>query len=539
MERIINTPSGEIKFVLKPEVNITESCKDNTIFVLKYSENNYVYFPYHKTVVRFKNIKVRKNNLCIAGYRIKELIKKFSLNNTDCYDIYIAEKYIETDNNVNELYYSLEEILNRYTPVIPHEVDDDHIAVLQLCRMLHVVLKQVNFINSSYNKVCNLLTPWTTTVYDPQTKKQIGIAIKTIPLSVELNLIKYLIAVENNGMAVNTEMLYKMYHEMHERFTKERDFFFSAGINPFDPRITRKLNDSSLIERITKFRCHKANYDKLKDLIKYYKDGRVLTHLEQISGATYTIISSKANLQNIDSRLRNIFTVPDGKLLISADFSQIEARIAAVLYNDKRMIEMFNKGIDVHSNTASEILGIQYSDINSEIRKKAKAINFGLMYGMSAKRLVDYCKDQYGIILDRKESLSIRSKFLQYYKGIKSHIDYAAGCIKRYGYVTTRTLSGRKITTNTLTTSLNYPVQASRGEIVKLAIVLFLDALKHKGITNASMVNIVHDEIIVESDCNIASEVEDILKESMTVAAVSLLKDVPVEVKIKRGNRWQ
>jgi DNA polymerase I-like protein with 3'-5' exonuclease and polymerase domains len=539
MERIINTPSGEIKFVFKPEVNITESCKDDTIFVLEYSKNNYVYFPYHKTVVRFNSIKVKKNNLCIAGYRIKELIKKFLLNNTDCYDIYIAEKYIETDNNVNELYYSLEEILNRYTPVIPHEVDDDHVAVLQLCRMPYVVLRQVNFINSSYNKVCNLLTPWTTTVYDPQTKKQIKIAIKTIPLSVELNLIKYLIGVENNGMAVDTEMLYKMYHEMQERFTKERDYFFSAGINPFDPRITRKLNDSLLIERITKFRCYKANYDKLKDLIKYYKDGRVLTHLEQIGGVTYTIISSRANLQNIDSRLRNIFTVSDGKLLISADFSQIEARIAAVLYNDKRMIEMFNKGIDIHTNTASEILGIPYNGINSEIRKKAKAINFGLMYGMSAKRLVDYCKDQYGIILDRKESLSIRSKFLQYYRGIKSHIDYTAGCIKRYGYVTTRTLSGRKIITNTLTTSLNYPVQASRGEIVKLAIVLFLDALKHKGITDASVVNIVHDEIIVESDSGIANEVEGILKESMTVAAISLLKDVPVEVKIKKGNKWQ
>jgi len=537
MTELINTPVGRINLIRKPVINVTEKCRDRTIFVASNEKKLYAYFPYHGAVVESEQLIINRTALSIVGYKIKDVLKKFSVKESVCYDLYIMEKYIDNSGDAGKRDYSLEDILNRHSIGVIHGRNDTTSIVLNLSRMPQVLLHQVNVLNSMYKQ--NDLLPFPEILlYDPLSKRYIKTRLRAIPVVVELKLVRIIVELEKRGLPVDTVMLYEIFQKTKKRYEEERNYFYSIGINSMSQKSLTGLN-GDMKEKIKKFRKLKASFDKLKEFIKYYRDGRIVTNFEQTDNLTFSVISSKANVQNLDRELRNLCSVTDGYAIVSGDFSQIEARVAAVLYDDKRMIDAFTKGLDIHSVTASELLGIPPDRITPELRRKAKAINFGLMYGMSARRLSEYCKDSYGIVLDRKESLNVRKRFLEYYQGINTRIKYVTRHLRRFGYVTTKTLMGRQITTTTLTASLNYPIQASRSEILKLATVMFCDELSRRGLSSkVFIVNLIHDEILVEAEQDVATAAGEILRESMIKGAVALLKKVPVEVKVRVSKRW-
>lgn len=273
-------------------------------------------------------------------------------------------------------------------------------------------------------------------------------------------------------------------------------------------------------------------------------DGRVHTCFTQTVTSTGRLSSVEPNLQNIPVRtelgreMRRFFIAPKGKKLIDADYSQIELRLLADISGDETMIEAFKNGTDIHAVTASEVFGVPLEEVTSSLRKQAKAVNFGIVYGISAYSLSEdlhiplYQADDY-----------IKGYFATYPK-IERYMKNAVESAAKDGYV--RTMFGRKRYIPELTSgkgmlkkfgervAMNSPIQGSAADIIKIAMVAVDRALKDAKL-DAKLILQVHDELIVESSEKDAEQAADILKREME-NAVSLKVPLPVDLSI--GYSW-
>ena len=274
------------------------------------------------------------------------------------------------------------------------------------------------------------------------------------------------------------------------------------------------------------------------------EDGRVHTCFTQTVTATGRLSSIEPNLQNIPVRtelgreLRRFFITDEGKVLIDADYSQIELRLLAHVSEDEAMIEAFHSGVDIHTVTASQVFGVPVEHVTSEERKKAKAVNFGIVYGISAFSLADDIK------VSRKEADEYIKGYFATYPGIKSYLERTVALAKEQGFVTT--MFGRKRAIPELTSgkgmlkkfgervAMNSPIQGSAADIIKIAMVRVDRALKSEGL-NARLILQVHDELIVEADRADAPRAAEILKREMENAAVLR---VPLTVELNIGESW-
>ena len=301
-----------------------------------------------------------------------------------------------------------------------------------------------------------------------------------------------------------------------------------------------------IIDFITEYRQavkFKATYaDALYKLAD--EGGRVHTSFNQTVTATGRLSSTEPNLQNIPVRtelgreLRRAFTAKEGHLLVDADYSQIELRILAALSGDRRMIEAFLSGVDIHSVTASQVFKVPLDAVTPELRKRAKAVNFGIVYGIGAFSLAGdigvSMKEASGYIKDYKET----------YSGVDAYLGKLIADGKANGYVTTH--FGRRRYIPELTAqkqalksfgervAMNSPIQGTAADVIKIAMLRVEEALEKAGL-QARLVLQVHDELIVECPEAEAEAVRDILVREME-GAVSLA--VPLTVEANIGKTW-
>lgn len=262
-------------------------------------------------------------------------------------------------------------------------------------------------------------------------------------------------------------------------------------------------------------------------------DGRIHTTFNQTEARTGRISSLEPNLQNIPvrtdegKRLREYFIAPEGRVLCDADYSQIELRVLAHIANDKNMINAFLSGADIHTATAAQVFGMPEDMVTPIMRSRAKAVNFGIVYGIGAFSL---SKD---IGVTRAEADSYIKNYLASYSGVASYMENTISQAKADGYVTT--LFGRRRYLPELNNSngmlrafgervaRNAPIQGTAADIIKLAMIRVFDRLE-KEIPSAKLILQVHDELIVECDQNDAKTVCSLLTEEMEKSASLAVK---------------
>jgi DNA polymerase-1 len=224
-------------------------------------------------------------------------------------------------------------------------------------------------------------------------------------------------------------------------------------------------------------------------------------------------------------------------VFVIADFSQIELRIASEYVGEEKMLQAFRQGKDLHRYTASVFLGKPEEEITKEERQLAKAVNFGLIYGISAKGLVEYAKT-YGIDLSLESAQKIRDSFFEYYTSFKAWHERVKRELKEYKESRGHTLLGRPYVAHTFPDAVNYPIQGTGADLLKLSVLMFDAELRREGL-KAKVVNLVHDEILVECREEDAERIKELLKKAMLHAGRVILKQVPVEVEVFINNRWE
>ncbi len=273
-------------------------------------------------------------------------------------------------------------------------------------------------------------------------------------------------------------------------------------------------------------------------------DGRIHTSFQNTVTATGRLSSTEPNLQNIPVRtplgaeMRKMFVAPAGRVLVDADYSQIELRLLAHMSGDSAMIGGFNSGVDIHTVTASQVFGLPQDQVPPELRRAAKAVNFGIVYGISAYSLSE---DIHVSVPQAKEYME---KYFEHYSGVRSYMTRVVEQGREDGYVST--LYGRRRWLPELKSSnfntrsfgervaLNMPIQGTAADIIKLAMVRVDSRLRSEGL-EARLVLQVHDELIVECPEGEADQVKAMLQEEMEgVAALS----VPLIADAKAGRTW-
>ncbi|KJP85464.1 hypothetical protein AK88_04903 [Plasmodium fragile] len=282
------------------------------------------------------------------------------------------------------------------------------------------------------------------------------------------------------------------------------------------------------------YKLYSAFYLKLPQHINK-KTNKIHTTFNQLKTFSGRFSSEKPNLQQIprQKNIREIFIPQKNNIFIIADFKQIELKIAAEITNDDIMLKAYNNNIDLHTLTASIITKKAIADINKEDRHIAKAINFGLIYGMNYVNLKNYANTYYNLNMSLDQCLYFYNSFFEHYKGIYRWHNQ----IKQMRALEYSTLSNRKVIFPyfSFTKALNYPVQGTCADILKLSLVELYKNLKP---INGKIILCVHDEIIIEVDKKYQEDALKILVESMENSASFFLKKVKCEVSVKIAQNW-
>ncbi|WP_159739781.1 DNA polymerase I [Vibrio atypicus] len=289
----------------------------------------------------------------------------------------------------------------------------------------------------------------------------------------------------------------------------------------------------------------KSTYtDKLPKMINA-ETGRVHTSYHQAVTATGRLSSTDPNLQNIPirndegRRIRQAFIAPHGYKIMAVDYSQIELRIMAHLSGDKALLEAFQQGKDIHSATAAEIMGTTIDQVSSEQRRRAKAVNFGLIYGMSAFGLAK----QLGI--PRGEAQDYMNKYFERYPGVMQYMEDTRSTASEQGYV--ETIFGRRLHLPEIQSrngmrrkaaeraAINAPMQGTAADIIKKAMLLVDEWIQAEGDGRVKLLMQVHDELVFEVQESALTEIESKVQELMESAAQL---DVPLVAESGHGDNW-
>ena len=398
--------------------------------------------------------------------------------------------------------------------------------------------------------------------------------------SIEIPLIKIMLKLERNGAFVDETSLFNQQIEVKAEMMKiqteayevagdefnlespkqiQQILFSEEGFGlepkkktakgqPSTNEEALKLLDHPLVDLIMSYRTlTKLNSTYLEALPKQInrKTGRLHTSYHQAVTATGRLSSSKPNFQNIPIRtergaqIRSAFIANKNNVILAADYSQIELRIMAHISQDKNLIEAFNNNIDVHSATASQVFDTELSNVTKDQRRKAKAINFGLIYGMSAFGLAKQ------IDVSRTEAKQYIDGYFENYPGVLRFMDETKERAKEQGFV--ETILGRRLylpqvnsknkmlQQHALRTAINAPMQGSSADIIKKAMLdiqSWIDR-EHNGV---KMIMQVHDELVFELQSDKAQEYGEVVRSMMSD---TLKLSIPLEVDVGIGLNWQ
>ena len=273
--------------------------------------------------------------------------------------------------------------------------------------------------------------------------------------------------------------------------------------------------------------------------------GKIHTSFNQIVAVTGRLSSDNPNLQNIPIRtergreIRKAF-IPRGKdfVLLSADYSQIELRIIAELSGDKGMLDAFQSGEDIHAATAAKVYGVPIKEVDSDMRRNAKMVNFGIIYGISAFGLADRLN------ISRTEAKGIIDNYFQQYPGVRDYMDQSIAKAKKKGYV--ETIMGRRRYLRDINSAnatvrgfaernaINAPIQGSAADMIKIAMIRIAEDLEKKKLRSKMLLQ-VHDELVFDTHKEEIEEMKTLVEERMKHA---IALKVPVEVGMGTGNNW-
>ncbi len=289
----------------------------------------------------------------------------------------------------------------------------------------------------------------------------------------------------------------------------------------------------------------KSTYVDTLPLLISPRDRRIHTSYNQAVAATGRLSSNNPNLQNIPIRtergreIRKAF-VPRNKdyILLSADYSQIELRIIAELSEDPNMLDAFRNGLDIHTATASRVYGLPVTDVTTEMRRHAKTVNFGIVYGISAFGLSERLN------IPRREAADIINAYFSQYPGIKQYMEKTIAFAREHGYV--ETIMGRRRHLRDINSgnavvrgfaernAINAPIQGSSADMIKIAMIRIYDEFNRLNL-KSKMILQVHDELVFDVHRQEVEIVKPVIREMM-VNAIPL--SVPVEVDMNVGENW-
>jgi len=410
-------------------------------------------------------------------------------------------------------------------------------------------------------------------------KEELGLqALCQLFGAVEMPLVPVLVAMERNGIALDNRLLARMSVELGQEMQKlETDIYNNVkhefNINSHQQLarvlfeelklpVARKTKsgystDASVLEELKEL--HPVvdlvlQYRQLSKLKSTYVDalpalinpvtGRVHTSFNQTGTVTGRLSSSEPNLQNIPIRselgnkIRRAIVAPSGSLLLSADYSQIDLRVLAHLSRDPDLIAAFARDEDIHATTASKIFGVPRGDITPEMRRTAKTVNFGVIYGMS-----EYGLEQ-ATELSREEAAQFIGLYFEQYPRVKEYIEATKEQARRLGYV--QTVMGRRRFIPEINSSswqvreaaermaINAPVQGSSADIIKVAMINLHREMRERNVKSKMLLQI-HDELLFEVPEGEVEEIKSLVAKLMP-QAIELC--VPLKIDIKIGKNW-
>jgi DNA polymerase-1 len=479
-------------------------------------------------------------------------------------DIMVAS-YLMTPNKMN---HSLEEVALEY---LSYRKKTYHEVLEKKDSFAEVPLEEVSVFASENAHLCLELSE----VLVQGMKEN---ALETVFYDIEMPLVYVLADMEAIGVKIDVQNLSTISKELDRELDSmqkriyflageefninspkqlSRILFQNLGLQPKKKTKTGYSTEMSVLEALAK--SHELpgeilNYRTLSKLKTTYIDvlprlindrtGRIHTSFNQTVTATGRLSSSDPNLQNIPvrgewgKRMRETFIAEDGNLLLSADYSQIELRILAHLSQDEGLMDAFSNNYDIHARTASEIFRIPIDTINQEMRRIAKTVNFGIIYGISPFGLSETLR------ISREDAKVYIDQYFRRHPGVKSYIERTIEDARRAGYVAT--LFGRRrpvpeIKSRNITVRqqgerlvINSPVQGTAADIIKIAMVNIWKEFNGRGL-EAKIILQVHDELLFELPGSELEIVTEIVKRHME-GVLSL--SIPLRVDIKHGKNW-
>ena len=428
-------------------------------------------------------------------------------------------------------------------------------------------------------RVCNRLAEAAaiSALYDALPEKLAQNGMEKLYYEIELPLCRVLAEMECIGVKADQMALISFGNMLQSRIEAAQQTIFSFAGREFNINSTKQLGEvlfdelclpagkktksgystnadvleklkgkHPIIEAILDYRAMTKLKSTYADgLVKQIADdGRIHTTFQNMVTATGRLSSTDPNLQNIPirtelgSEIRRMFVPSDGCVFVDADYSQIELRVLAHIADDKTMQEAFRSGFDIHTATAAQVFGVEPEQVTPLMRRHAKAVNFGIVYGISEFSLSE------DIGVTRKEARQYIDNYLAHYAGVRTYMHEIVEQAKRDGYVTT--LFGRRRELSELKSSnfnirsfgervaLNTPIQGTAADIIKLAMIR-VDAALRKQKLKARLVLQVHDELIVECPIKEAEQVKKIVTAEME-NVVRL--NVPLLAEAKSGASW-
>jgi DNA polymerase-1 len=405
------------------------------------------------------------------------------------------------------------------------------------------------------------------------------VRLKEVFEEIEMPLAPVLARMERNGVKIDVNMLKTQSHELGHRVLEiERQAHAQAG-QPFNLASPKQIQEilygkqnipvlkktptgqpstaedvleelaanhelpRLILEHRSLSKLKSTYTDKLPEMINS-RTGRVHTSYHQAVAATGRLSSADPNLQNIPvrtqegRRIREAFVAENGHRLISADYSQIELRIMAHLSQDEGLIAAFAKNLDIHRATAAEVFGATPEMVTDEMRRAAKAINFGLIYGMSAFGLAQQLR------IERAAAQTYVDKYFARYPGVRAYMERTRAQAREQGFV--ETLFGRRLYLPEINASnqgrrqgaeraaINAPMQGTAADLIKLAMIK-LDAWIESSNPNVRMIMQVHDELVFEVKTDEVEPVLTVVRQTMSEAAAL---SVPLVVDVGVGGNW-
>ena len=400
--------------------------------------------------------------------------------------------------------------------------------------------------------------------------------VMTLYNDIEFPLVTVLAKMEMNGIKVEKEVLFEMKDEILKRIEEVSQIIYNmAGVefNISSPKqlgdilfeklglphakknktgystdisVLEKLRDYPIVEYIIEYRTLYKLYTTYIEgiLNSISSDGKIHTIYTQTVARTGRLSSIEPNLQNIPIRyelgrlIRKAFVPLDNSILMSCDYSQIELRVFAHLSKVPELVMAFVNDMDIHTKTAMDIFHVKEEEVTKDMRRKAKAVNFGILYGISSYGLSE------DLNIKPKEAKEFINKYFETYPGVKEYMDKEIEEAKKNGYV--KTIMNRKRIIEELHSSnhvvrsmgermaLNTPIQGSSADILKMAMIKIDKYFEDNNIKSTMLLQ-VHDELIF----NVIKEEEEEVRKIVSNIMENIIKlDVPLKVSIEEGNNW-